>query len=328
MNFFLAGDIGGTKCELALFERKTGMYIPQSSRRYLCADFSCFGDIVRTFLDSVDWHPDLAGFGVAGPVENGVARVTNLPWVLSEAELSEELGFTKVVLVNDLTAVCASLSILEAQDVVELHPGEKKQGMKAVVAPGTGLGEGYLLDHPDLFFPRGSEGGHSSFAPVNNEQEQLLAWLKTRVEPVSYEDVIAGPGIALLYDFYVQGKGEKETGAVQDALQTVKDRTPVIVNNAISGTPCPVCQKAVSLFLSILGSEAGNLALKLYATGGVYIGGGIVPRLLGKIDLTPIVESYLQKGKMKDFVRSIPLYLVTRKDAALIGAARCCERFF
>lgn len=326
MTIFLAADVGGTKCELALFKLGDKEYSSLVRKRYPSSEYSGIGEIVQEFLSGTDLQPEFAGLGVAGPVNDGVAQVTNLPWVIDEAELREMFGFAKVLLINDLTAVCASISVLTDDDLLTLHPGKIQQGMKGVVAPGTGLGEGYLLDVDSLFFPQGSEGGHTNFAPVNEEQTELLAWMQKRRNPVSYEDLIAGSGIPNLYDFYIEGKGETENQDLKEALKVAKDRTPLIVNAAFDASPCSVCKKVVRLFLEILGSEAGNLALKTYALGGLYIGGGIVPRLVDKVDFDLVVRNYLNKGKMETLVESIPLYLITRKDAALIGVARCCEK--
>lgn len=326
MTIFLAADVGGTKCELALFELGDRKYTPLVRKRYPSSDYDGIEEIVKNFLAETELQPEVAGFGVAGPVNNGVAQVTNLPWVIDEDTLKEEFTFSKVMLINDLTAVCGSISVLTEDDLLTLYPGRMQQGMKGVIAPGTGLGEGYLLDVDSFFLPQGSEGGHANFAPIDEEQTELLAWMQTRISPVSYEDLIAGSGIPNLYDFFIEGKKEQETPDIKERLLTVKDRTPVIVDAAFSSSPCPVCEKVVYLFLSILGSEAGNLALKTYARGGLYIGGGIVPRLVGKIDFDVMVKSYLAKGKMAELIESIPLYLITRKDAALIGVAHCCEK--
>ncbi len=326
MPLFLAADIGGTKSELALFEQNKNNYIPIAKERYPSGQFSSVSEIIQLFLEQTGSKPEFAGFGVAGPINDGVASVTNLPWTIGEADLMKEFGFSQVVLINDLTAVCASISVLGDDDLLELYAGTaQKDAMKGVVAPGTGLGEGYLLETGKQFLPQGSEGGHADFAPITEEQVELLAWMQNRVNPVSYEDLIAGPGIPNLYDFYIHAKNEEETPEIHEALKNVDDRTPVIVNGAFGDTPCPVCKKTVEMFLVILGSEAGNLALKLFSTGGMYIGGGIVPRLIGKISFDNMVKAYLAKGKMEALITSIPLRLITRKDAALVGVARYCE---
>lgn len=326
MTVFLAGDVGGTKCELALFDSDDSTLIPIEKKRYPSKDYPDFLAVIRDFLAGCQHTPKFAGFGVAGPIDNGVATITNLPWCISEDEICEEFGFNRIILINDLTAVCASLSVMKDSDLMLLHEGRARGHMKGVVAPGTGLGEGYLFDKNGTFMPLGSEGGHTNFAPTDELQLQLLSWAMKKQRPVSYEDLIAGPGIALLYDFFVEDGKLEPKAEVVEALKRVNDRTPVIVEAALEDNPCPVCSRVVELFLEILGSEAGNLGLKLYATAGVFIGGGILPRLVGRVDFTGLITAYLDKGKMKGLITSMPLSLIMKKDAALIGVACCCVR--
>lgn len=326
MAIFLAGDVGGTKCELALFNSMEQELVPIHKKRFPSKDYSDFSIVIKEFLAGCDCVPQFAGFGVAGPVENGVATITNLPWRISDSEIAEEFDFDQVILVNDMTAVCASLSAMKETDVLVLHEGSPRGEMKGVVAPGTGLGEGYLVDTADIFMPRGSEGGHTDFAPTNELQLRLLNWAFKKKKPISYEELIAGPGIAFLYDFFVEELELAPKTEVASALLNISDRTPVIVEGALAKEPCPLCQRVVQLFLEILGSEAGNLGLKLYATAGVYIGGGILPRLVGRVDFSGLKKAYLDKGKMEDLISSMPLSLIVKNDAALIGVACCCVR--
>lgn len=326
MTVFLAGDVGGTKCELALFDASDSALVPLERKRFPSRDYDNFIPVIREFLAGCDCDAQFAGFGVAGPIDNGVASVTNLPWQISKKEIAEEFGFKQVMLVNDLTAVCASLGVMDEGDLLVLHEGRPRGDMKGVVAPGTGLGEGYLFEKDTTFAPRGSEGGHTNFAPTNDLQFQLLKWAMQKKQPISYEDLIAGPGLAFLYDFFVEEVELQPKGEVVEALTGVKDRTPVIVESALGDKPCPVCKQVIDLFLEILGSEAGNLGLKLYATAGVYIGGGVVPRLVDRVDFSGLVKAYLAKGKMADLISTMPLSLITKNDAALIGVAYCCAR--
>lgn len=326
MTIFLAGDVGGTKCELALFDSADPDLIPIEKKRFPSREYADFSAVIGEFLQGCDCQPVFAGFGVAGPVDNGIASITNLPWRISESALVKEFNFGKVILVNDLTAVCASLSVMKDSELVLLHEGRSRGDMKGVVAPGTGLGEGYLIDNQQVFLPRGSEGGHTNFAPTNELQLHLLNWALKKRQPVSYEDLIAGPGIALLYDFFVEEMNLSPKGEIVEAVNNVVDRTPVIVEGALSADPCPLCKQVVNLFLEILGSEAGNLGLKLYATAGVYIGGGILPRLIDRVDVSGLINAYLDKGKMKELISSMPLSVIVKNDAALIGVACCCVR--
>jgi glucokinase len=323
MTTFLAADIGGTKCELAVFALTDSGYQPLATGRYRSRDFAGIEEIIALFQQESGYRPEYACLGVAGVIEKETADVTNLPWNIDAGRLMRTSGFRRVVLLNDLTALCASIALLEGDDLVELQRGEEMPGeMIAVIAPGTGLGEGMLLQSGEVFFPRGCEGGHADFAPVNEEQAELLAWMMDKRRPVSYEDLIGGPGIAFLYDFLRDSGKIPETAALVPMLAAAEDRTPIIVGGALAQVPCPLCRRAVDLFLAILGSEAGNLALKLYARGGLYIGGGIMPRLAGKISYDGLIENFRRKGKMEKLMETIPVRLITRKDAALLGAAR------
>ncbi len=326
MTIFLAGDVGGTKCELALFDSSDSALLPIHKKRFASKEYADFSAVIRDFLSGCDCQPQFAGFGVAGPVDNGIATVTNLPWRINKSEIAAEFNFDKILLVNDLTAVCASLSVMKESDLVLLHDGRPRGEVKAVVAPGTGLGEGYLIDNDQTFLARGSEGGHTNFAPTNELQLKLLGWALKKKQPISYEDLIAGPGIAVLYDFFVEEMNLAPKEEVAAALEGIADRTPVIVEGALGIDSCPLCNQVVQLFLEILGSEAGNLGLKLYATAGVYIGGGILPRLIDRVNLSGLIHAYLDKGKMKSLISSMPLSVIVKNDAALIGVACCCVR--
>ena len=323
MTTFLAADIGGTKCELAVFALAGDDCRPLASRRYPSRDHDGIDEIIALFLRQSGLRPRFASLAVAGVIGKKTAVVTNLPWIIEAERVAAAFGFARVVLLNDMSAVCASVPLLGPEDWIELQPGDGEGGeMSAVIAPGTGLGEGLLVQSDSVFFPCGGEGGHSDFAPVNEEQQDLLQWMLRRGGPVSCEDLIAGPGIATLYDFLKESGREEESGAVAESLAVAVDRTPVIAAAALADRPCPLCRRTMELFLSILGSEAGNLALKTYARGGLYIGGGIVPRLVGQISFAGLLKGFRRKGKMEELMTAIPVRLITRKDAALLGAAR------
>jgi glucokinase len=319
----LAADIGGTKSELAIFEFAAQSYVPLIRKRYVNRDFPDLYCIIASFLNDVDISPLYGSFGIAGIVSARKAQLTNLPWQVDCYELEKRFGFKKVALANDLTALCSSLPLLLPDDLAELQQGVVvRDEVKGVIAPGTGLGQGFLVETDSSFFARGSEGGHVDFGPVNEEQVALLSWMLKKKQPVSYEMLIAGPGIADLYYFCRDYHSIAESSGIKEQMIKAKDRIPVIVNGAIDSSPCPLCKKAIDLFLSILGSEAGNLALKLYAKGGIYVGGGIIPRLVGKVSFTGFMESFLNKGQMADLMKIFPVYLILRKDSALLGATR------
>ncbi len=322
----LAVDVGGTKCELAIFPAQGTSYEPLFRLRYRSADYERLEDIIAHFLKETGAAPETSCMGIAGVVSNGIASVTNLPWVIEEKNVTREFQLGAVRFINDLTAVCASISLLKEEELLEIQRGDVQPGqLIGVVAPGTGLGEGLLVQNGDFFFPRGSEGGHTDFGPVGEEQAELLQWMRGKRERVSYESLIAGPGIPHLYDFYHQHMGMPETAHVCELMARGEDRTAVIFDNALSHSPCPLCGRVVDLFLQILGAEAGNLALKLYARGGIYLGGGIVPRIADRISFEGFLANFRAKGKMTQLMETIPVHLILKKDAALVGAARYCR---
>ncbi len=323
MATLLAADIGGTKSELAIFEFAAQNPAPLIQKRYKNQDFPDLSSIIRSFLSDVDALPLYGSIGVAGIVSGRKARFTNLSWQVSCRDLEQKFGFKKVILSNDLTALCSGISLLLPDDLIELQMGESGQNeVKGVIAPGTGLGQGFMIETGGRFFAWGSEGGHVDFGPVNEEQVALLSWMQKKKQPVSYEMLIAGPGIVHLYSFCRDYYAIAESLEIVEQMSKYKDRTPVIVGGATHNPICPLCKKTLDLFLSILGSEAGNLALKLYARGGIYVGGGIIPRLVDKVSFSGFMKSFLNKGQMSDVMKTIPVYLVLNRNTALLGAAR------
>jgi glucokinase len=329
MTMILAADIGGTKSEVAIFPGTGTDKRALVLERYVNAQFSNIDTILEDFLAKVDQPPRRACLAVAGMVSDDKARMTNLPWEFDCRRLEKRFGFSRVVLINDLTAVGSSLAMLEPGDLLEIQAAPRCMGeVRGIIAPGTGLGEGLLVDCGGQEFVRGSEGGHTDFAPVDEEQLALLKWMRLKKQPVSYEMLIAGPGLANLYDFCKEYHRMGESDWIAEAMRGTHDRIPIIVAGVVgatgssSETPCPLCRRVIDLFLSILGSEAGNLALKLYAKGGIYLGGGILPRLIGHVRFDGFLQSFHAKGQMSGFMRDIPVNVILRRDAALIGAAR------
>jgi glucokinase len=334
MTTLFVADIGGTKSELAIYPLTGSDGGSLLQKRYTNAEFTGVEEIIEHFLVEIDQLPQLACLAVAGLVSGDRAQLTNLPWEIDCRLLEKRFGFQRAILINDLTAVCSSLTMLEPADLLEIQAAGGQGGeVRGVVAPGTGLGEGLLVEFGGQVYVRGSEGGHTDFAPVDEEQLALLVWMQKKMKPVSYEALIAGPGLAHLYDFCREYHHLRESDWIVESMSKVKDRIPVIVDGAlgipgIPGTPgspgkdpCPLCRRVIDLFLSILGSEAGNLALKLYAKGGIYLGGGILPRLARQITFDGFLKSFRAKGQMSSLMKDFPVYLILRKDAALIGAA-------
>lgn len=326
MKTLFVADVGGTKSELAVFAMHgTVGSAPLVQRRYINARFSGIMDIAQDFLAACRHRPSSACLAVAGVVTGRTVSLTNLPWVIDSDLLEKRFGFEQVVLINDLTALCSSLDILQPADLLQIQAGAGPRGeVRGVVAPGTGLGEGLSVALGGQLFARGSEGGHADFAPVDEEQVALYSWMRKNTRPVSYEALIAGPGLARLYDFCRKYHQIPQSPWIVEEKNRAKDPIPVIVGGAlgtVGEAPCPLCCRVVELFLSILGSEAGNLALKLYARGGIYLGGGILPRLTGKFTFDGFLKSFHAKGLMTHLMKEIPVSLILRKDAPLIGAA-------
>lgn len=318
----LAGDIGGTKTDLALYSPTDGPRRPREPQEYPSAKYDSLEDVVRDYFRDTGTRAEGACFDVAGPVVNGKAKLTNLKWRVEAARLKRALGLKQVWLLNDLQATANAVPILGARDRVLLNKGQRQPGGAiGVVAPGTGLGEAYLTWDGSQYHAFASEGGHTEFGPNGPDQTQVLSFLQKRFGHVSYERVCSGMGIPNLYDALEAGGRHRPTPAVQKKLAAAEDRTPVIVAAAQEASPCPLCRATLELFVAILGAEAGNLALKLLATGGIFLGGGIPPRILPILKRGGFIKAFIDKGRLSDFVRSVPVYVIVRQ-AALIGAAR------
>lgn len=322
MTTLLAMDLGGTKCAVGLFHLKEDGFEPLWKKVYSSTAYEDIDDLISHFLEEGGLLPDYACLGVAGVVNNGAAQMTNLPWQMEEASLKEKYSFAGVRLINDMTALCSAVPALKEDETVVLQEGEvDSQGVAAIIAPGTGLGQGFLLETGQLFYPRGTEGGHARFSPVDEQQLELLNWLRETHDVVSQEMVCAGPAISTLYDFLLN-QGHRESPGVAGGFKEEGDRTRVIVSHALLETPCPTCLKSVELFLSLLGTEAANAALKLYSTRGVFLGGGILPKLVGKMSFSPFVDAFNRMGVMESLVNRIPLHLIVKEDVVLDGVVR------
>lgn len=317
-------DIGGTKSDLALFNAND-LSAPIHRQRFLNSQYSGVEELVTQFMATMGVTPAVACFAIAGIVSGNKAQMTNLPWEVSGEQITASFGLNKVLIINDLTAVASSLRYLDIHnpsEVFSILRGVPGNGtVSGVLAPGTGLGEGFAVEFSGKTFVIGSEGGHTGFAPVDDEQMALLSWMQNVIQPVSYESLIAGPGIARLYDFCRVYHNMGESQDVIDDMADKADRTPAIIRGITRENQCPLCQKVIELYLNILGSEAGNLALKLYAKGGIYLGGGILPRLVDHVSFDGFRENFLNKGPMSQLMAEIPVMLLLNKDVALTGAA-------
>ena len=319
----MAGDIGGTKTSLAIFSSTSGLREPLAEATFASQDYPSLEAIVRKFLSGVETRVDRATFGVAGPVVNGQARITNLPWIVDSVRLADDLGLASVHLLNDLQAIAAAVPSLNEVDIHTLNPGHVVPGgAMAVVAPGTGLGEAYLIWDGTLYRAFPSEGGHADFAPTNAQQAGLLLYLLNRFEHVSYERVCSGSGLPNIYAYLKDSGVAEEPDWLLEQLGAVQDPAPVIVNAALDeDRPCTLCRATLNTFVSILGAVAGNTALKVMASGGVYLGGGIPPRILPALKRGPFMEAFRRKGRMSRLMDEIPVHVILNPKVALLGAA-------
>ena len=321
MTTLLAADIGGTKSDLAIFNiSQTPDAPPIRRKRYRNKDFQNLDTILKEFLNGSE-TPEYGCFGVAAVIHQGIVKLTNLDWSVSEEQLQRTFGFKQVALINDLTAICSALPFIPEDKLLLIQAGtSQKKGTRAVIAPGTGLGEGFLIKQDSCFFPQGSEGGHCDFAPRASEQIELLCYMQKKYTAVSYELLCSGIGIPNIFDYFVS-KGLDCDPQHFKLISESDDRTPAIVEGAFGESACPLCEKTLSLFLEILGAEAGNLALKTYPTGGLFIAGGILPRIADKISFDSFLKNFRQKEKMEALMKSFPIHLILKNDTALLGTA-------
>lgn len=318
----LAGDIGGTKTLLSLYAFEGGTLRPKVSQKYDSAHFASLDVMVRAFLEKeCGSKPDAACFGVPGPVSEGQVRTTNLPWHLSESELSRSLDISKVRLVNDLVAFASGAMRLPDESLEVLHKGNSfaDANVSAVIAPGTGLGQAavHFVNGTPLIL--GSEGGHADFAPRNEVEMALLTYLLTKLKRVSVERLLSGPGLFHIYSFFRDTKRGEESAEIA-SLFSSSDPSKVIAEAALSGSD-ELCTMALDLFVAMLGSHAGNMMLTYMSTRGVYLGGGIPPKILSKLRDGSLVENYLTKGRLSPMVEATPLYVIKDDRTGLHGAA-------
>jgi len=319
----LAGDIGGTKSRLAIVADE-GPPRALLAEELLASDhFGGIEDLIREFLKRNGLSVDRACLAIAGPVINGRAVVTNLPWIADAEQIRQAFGFRSVRLLNDLAATARAVPLLEPAELHTLSAGERAAGgALAVIAPGTGLGEAFLTWDGARFREHASEGGHADFAPSNPLETELLRELQKDADHVSYETLCSGPGLGRLYRFLRDNGGEEEPVWLAARLAGAADPAPTIVEAALAGTS-DLCVRTVRLFVSLLGAEAGNLALKTFAVGGVYLGGGIVPRITPFLDEGGFLAAFRRKGRMSDLLFRMPVHVILTPRAALIGAADC-----
>lgn len=311
----LAGDIGATKTNLSLFSIDPfGLHLLHEAT-FRTRDFSSADEMIEQFIAGTA-RPDKICLGVAGPVAEGMVTMTNLDWKLNEKIMSESFNLP-VVLLNDLEATAYALPLLGSADSHSIHKGVTKNGNRAVIAPGTGLGEAGLYWDRRKHKPFGTEGGHGIFAPTTELDIELLAFLQRRFGHVSWERIVSGPGICAIYDFLVLSKDRDEPAWLKEKILT-HDKATIICEYALSSS---VCAETIDHFLRYLATEAASLALKLNAIGGMYIGGGIVPHLVPVLDNKRFHHWFCNAGRMKSYLQNIPITLLTNTRLPVFGAA-------
>src|SRR3989449_1234097 len=317
----LAGDIGGTKTRVALFAPGPGRSDPVSERTYSSQEYPGLEVIAREFLRAAGAAIESACFGVAGPVKDGRSSTTNLAWVVDARDLARDLRLPRVALLNDLEASAFGLEALRSDEVVVLQEGiPEAAGNQALIAAGTGLGEAALYWDGRRHRPFATEGGHAGFAPADETQIELLKYLLRRFEPVSWERVLSGPGLVNLYSFLRDtGRGEEPSWLADEI--SAGEPAAVISAAALSGRSA-LCSEALDLFVALYGAESGNLALKIMATGGVFIGGGIAPKIVDKLKETTFMQAFCTKGRLQPVLAAMPIRVILNDKAALYGAAR------
>lgn len=318
----LAGDIGGTHARLALVDVHNGRFQLHSSKVFPSQRYSGLDEIAREFVQTSQVQPTQACFGVPGPVTNGRVETSNLPWVVESRHLADELHIQQAILINDLEATGWGVGALTPSDLVSLNHAPGTQGNQALIAAGTGLGEAGLYWDGARHRVFASEGGHCDFAPTNELEVEIYRYLEARYGHVSYERIVSGPGLVNVFEFLRDtGRGQVPGWLAEEIERT--DAAAAISSAALEAK-CPLCEQALDIFISVFGAEAGNLGLKVKATGGVFLAGGIAPKILPRLTAGGrFLEAFLSKGRLRRLMTVMPVKVITNDQLAILGAARC-----
>lgn len=318
----LAGDIGGTHARLALFESERGKLNEVVGETFPSRQYQTLEEIVTKFVAAHPLKVEAACFGIAGPVRNGRSETPNLAWVVDARQLAKAASVASLRLINDLEANAFGIATLSAKDFTVLNPGAPDaEGNQAVISAGTGLGEAGLYWDGKYHRAFASEGGHCDFAPRDDVEGELLLWLREQFPHASWERVLSGPGLYNIYRFLRDsGRGEEPKWFAEE---TAHADAAAVISRAALENRCELCVKALDLFVSFYGAEAGNLALKIMALGGVYLGGGIAPKIASKLKQPGFMASFSAKGRMSALLEGIPVSIILNDLTALMGAARC-----
>ena len=324
----LAGDVGGTKTLLGLFSRAPERPRPIETRQFTTLDFADLGVMITEFISGQGGqgrHLDTieaACFGVAGPVRDQVARLTNVPWLVDAVAVADQFAIRRVRLLNDLEAMSHAVPVFEPDEVAVLEEGEAlPTGNAALIAPGTGLGEALLHNVDGRFVPAPSEGGHADFAARTHREIELLRELTRLYGRVHCEHVISGPGLVNISRFV-----HADTGCEVVDLNRPSDELPALISVAGLKRSCTKCVEALEMFVSAFGAEAGNLALRSVATAGVYLGGGIAPKILPALETSIFLDAFRSKPPMSDLLAAMPVTVILNPQAGLLGAAVSADR--
>ncbi len=318
----LVGDIGGTKTVLALFSREKGIAggaLHES--RFECSRYSSLQAIIREFLEESGARPTAASFGVAGPVKEQQVQVTNLPWVVNAGAIRSAFDFQQVFLLNDLESVATAIPHLEGHEYHTLNPGQRLHGANiGVIAPGTGLGTAFLIWTGAGYKACASEGGHASFSPSGLLQLELLHYLMERYGHVSFERICSGSQLPNIYDFFIDSKKMSEPDWLRQELEQAEDRTPVIVGHALA-QQSDICVATLDMFVHVLATVIGNMAVSLLPRAGIFLGGGIPPRILKRLQQPDFLEAVTDKGRFSGLCADTPIHVILEPRTALLGAA-------
>src|SRR5215468_8991697 len=317
----LAGDIGGTHTRIALFQQEAAGLKMLVEHIYPSREHKSLDEIVSLFLSNEHVNVDRACFGVAGPVLHGEVSTPNLAWIVSAVQLARQIGIETVWLINDLQAHASGIDDLVPEDFVALNNIDSSTGNAALIAAGTGLGEAGIYWDGVRRWPFPCEGGHADFAPRNDLEIALLQYLLKKFGRVSYERVVSGHGLQNVYDFLRDTGKELEPIWLKEELQHAADPVAVISQHGVEGK-APICERVMDIFVSIYGAEGGNLALKIMATGGVFVSGGIAAKILPKLTGGAFLQAFLSKGRLQALMETIPVKVIMNERVGLIGAAR------
>lgn len=315
-----AGDVGGTKTRLAIFDVAGVQLTAVAEKSYPSQSHASLRKIISQFLAEFPEPVEVACFGVAGPVRNNTSNATNLPWHISATEIAERFDFKRVALLNDLEANAWGIASLSAEDFHVLNEGiADPQGNAAIIAAGTGLGEAGMCFDGQGWRPFATEGGHTSFSPSSEQEIDLLMFLKNQYQHVSWERVLAGPGLVRVYEFL---RNYHQCDVPLWLLEQMQQGDPAAaISLAAQQRKDDICEEALELFVHLYGAEAGNLALKIMATAGLYIGGGIAPKILDWLKTGAFMDAFLSKGRMRPLLEKMPVKVILNDKTALYGPA-------